>query len=128
VSLMDLLPTLAELSGAVAPPGLMGQTLVPALSGERPLQPRALLAMATTTGPEWVSIRVAGYKLILNQDTGSRMLCLEETAAPPSDDTRELLRSRGYTQWKAASGATTEAAAGAPRGRSKARGLLRCAR
>lgn len=136
VSLLDVMPTLVARAGGVLPEAAVGENLGPILAGGTVEEARTLLAMATTTGPEWIALRAGGYKLILNQETGetqvfdldvdpgeqtnlagdrpdlaaeltaalrermgdaSRAGLFEPASQPPSEETRALLRSLGYT-------------------------------
>lgn len=67
VSIVDVLPTLAQLAGVAAPPGLAGTSLAPALADRGPVPERTLFALRSRQGGKrqlWAAQR-GPWKLIL---------------------------------------------------------------
>jgi len=83
VSLLDVMPTLVSRAGGGVPPAAAGENLVSVLDGGTVEEGRVLLAMATTTGPEWIALRAGDYKLIRNQATGETRVF--DLAADPGE-------------------------------------------
>ena len=76
VMLIDLAPTLLDLVGHVAPPSMMGRSLVPALLG-RPIAPVPVVAELLTAPSwqhKWRAVVDAGWKLLEKQSEGSMEL------------------------------------------------------
>jgi len=67
VSLLDILPTLVEISGGILPPGVHGRSLLPFLQGQE-LQAQAIFSESTSgrIPHERKAIRWQGYVLIYN--------------------------------------------------------------
>jgi arylsulfatase A-like enzyme len=60
---VDVLPTVLDLAGLPVPDGLAGESLLPALRGERPF-PSSAFAEERAHGFELVAVRRAGWKLV----------------------------------------------------------------
>ena len=93
VSLIDLAPTLLDLTGLPVPPAMHGQSLVPLLRGGAFPPSRVLYAEAPPWGPHSghrVAARTAGFKWIASDDPEVPMLVFDLTTDPgeqaPLDD------------------------------------------
>ncbi|MDD5506593.1 MAG: sulfatase-like hydrolase/transferase, partial [Candidatus Omnitrophica bacterium] len=64
--LVDLMPTILELTGAKEPPGIEGRSLMPVIREDNPCSDRYLLSF-TATGK--LAVRVKNWKLIYDQDS-----------------------------------------------------------
>jgi len=71
VGLIDVAPTLVELSGLPYEPAFAGHSLVPLARGA-PSEPRALFAEGNMWGPKKTSLRVGDWKLISSDEPGAR--------------------------------------------------------
>lgn len=112
VALVDLLPTLAGLAGAVCPEGLDGIDLSGSLTGDAPLPVRPIFCDNLTPrwgrGTEFRMIRLEGYKYVrfreappllfdLTEDPGEQVnLCLNP-AGPAKEALETLERIAGET-------------------------------
>lgn len=114
ISLVDLVPTLAELGGAPVPAGeLLAQSLVPLLDGGAWEQAHPVTAeLIRTDGAHTRAVYDGSMKLIVDMDTPGAME-LYDLAADPGETTDLAAERGGYAEQLAA--VLREHLAGAPR-------------
>ena len=72
VALADVVPTVLDLLGIAAPPGLQGESLLPLIRGERSGESRRLFFVSRKSGT--MALRDGRWKLIYTPRTGSAEL------------------------------------------------------
>lgn len=94
---VDILPTILDLLGLPVPPGLAGESLLPALRGQRAF-PRSAFAEERAHGYELLTLRRDGWKWIRGKDHGELYHLAEDPleerpldGEPPTELRDELL-------------------------------------
>ena len=113
---VDVMPTLLELAGVASPPGLDGESLVPALSGGEPLAPVAARSQVSLEGPAGSAVTTSRYRLIVTDRAGGREVRLFDRREDPGER-RDLSAGlpialaylESVLRWPAGAGASSSA-------------------